>query len=184
MGHVKNNTPFRPLNIAVLTVSDSRVLDEDDAGQLLIDGILAAGHLVGNRTLVKANRYGIRAVVSAWILDPNTHAILVNGGTGLNESDCVPEALIPLFDRLIDGYGELFRLLSFQSLGSSSMQSRAVAGIANKTVIFTMPGSPKACRLAWNELISLQLDARQKPCNFVAGLVSDVENCASRNDNV
>ncbi|WP_151702367.1 molybdenum cofactor biosynthesis protein B [Nitrincola alkalilacustris] len=180
MGHVTQNTPFNALNIALLTVSDTRELSSDESGNLLQQRIESAGHQLAERQIVKDDIYQIRAVVSHWIASEQVHAIVITGGTGFGDRDNTPEALSPLFDKQVEGYGELFRQLSFNSIGTSSMQSRALAGIANKKVVFAMPGSPRACALAWDELIQPQLDARQRPCNFVAMVVSQASSCQSR----
>lgn len=155
------------LSIAVLTVSDSRTLDTDTSGAALIELLGSDGHNLADRQIVKDDVYAMRAVVSAWIADPRVDAIVTTGGTGFTGRDSTPEALIPLFDKEIQGFGELFRHLSFQEIGTSTIQSRAVAGLANSTVIFCVPGSTGACRTAWKHIISEQLDSRHKPCNFV-----------------
>ncbi len=161
------NTEFVPLNIAVLTVSDTRTLDTDTSGQTLVERLEQAGHRAAGRAIVKDDIYQLRAQVSQWIADPAIQAVLVTGGTGFTARDTTPEAMIPLFDKQIEGYGELFRQISFQQIGSSTVQSRAVAGVANRTVIFCMPGSTNACKTAWDGIIKEQLDARHRPCNFV-----------------
>ena len=180
MAHVTENTPFKPLKIALLTVSDTRQLSSDESGSLLQQRLEASGHQLAERQIVQDDIYQIRAVISRWIASDQVQAILVTGGTGFGDRDNTPEALSPLFDKQVEGYGELFRQLSFNSIGTSSMQSRALAGIANKKVVFAMPGSPRACALAWDELIQPQLDARQRPCNFVAMVVSQASSCQSR----
>jgi len=156
-----------PLNIAVLTVSDTRTLDNDTSGQLLVDGVAAEGHQLADRNIVKDDPYQIRAVISQWIADENLHVILITGGTGFSGRDSTPEAVTPLFDKEITGFGELFRQVSYDQIGSSTIQSRAVAGLANYTAVFCMPGSNNACKTAWEKIIKEQLDSRQKPCNFV-----------------
>ncbi len=161
------NTEFVPLNIAVLTLSDTRTLAEDSSGDTLVERLQAEGHRSGDRAIIKDDIYLLRAKVSQWIADPQIHAVLITGGTGFTSRDTTPEAVMPLFDKQIEGYGELFRQLSFQQIGSSTIQSRAVAGVANRTLIFCMPGSTGACRTAWDGIIKEQLDARHKPCNFV-----------------
>ena len=174
---------FIPVNIAVLTVSDTRNIDTDTSGQLLVDSLQSAGHQLADRTLTHDDIYQIRAIVSRWIASPAVEAILITGGTGFSGRDNTPEAVIPLFDKQIEGYGELFRHLSFRDIGTSTIQSRAVGGLANNKVIFCMPGSTNACRTAWDEIISIQLDSSRKPCNYVklitAGRVQ-VDNCESR----
>ena len=155
------------LNVAVLTVSDTRTCDTDTSGQFLEDALLEAGHNLADRTIVIDDIYRIRAVLSAWIADPDMHSVLVTGGTGFSGRDSTPEAVLPLFDKTIEGFGEVFRALSFEEIGSSTVQSRALAGLANRTAIFCMPGSTGACKKAWNGLIRDQLDIDHRPCNFV-----------------
>jgi len=154
------------LNIAVLTVSDTRTADTDTSGQFLEDALLEAGHVLASRAIVVDDIYQIRALLSAWIADSTLHAILVTGGTGFSGRDSTPEAVLPLFDKTIDGFGEVFRALSLQEIGSSTVQSRAIAGLANRTAVFCMPGSTGACKTAWNGVIKDQLDAEHRPCNF------------------
>lgn len=182
---VKNYSEnFQPLTIAVLTVSDSRTEQTDTSGQLLVASLQAAGHELAEKRIVKDDLYTIRAVVATWIASNNVAAVLVTGGTGFTGRDSTPQALVPLFDTLIDGYGELFRQLSYQDIGSSTVQSRAVAGLANGTIVFSMPGSTNACRTAWDKIIHEQLDASHKPCNFVAQLKNTRgADCTSRDDN-
>ena len=155
------------LNVAVLTVSDTRTRDTDTSGQFLEDALLEAGHNLADRTIVIDDIYCIRAVLSAWIADPDMHSVLVTGGTGFSGRDSTPEAVLPLFDKTIEGFGEVFRALSFEEIGSSTVQSRALAGLANRTAIFCMPGSTGACKTAWKGLIRDQLDIDHRPCNFV-----------------
>ncbi|MCC5886502.1 MAG: molybdenum cofactor biosynthesis protein B [Gammaproteobacteria bacterium] len=157
----------QPLNIAVLTVSDSRTLKTDTSGRLLADLLTAAGHQLAGRDLVADDRYQLRAVVSRWIADPLIDVIVTTGGTGFTGRDSTPEALLPLFDKTIDGFGELFRQLSYEEIGTSTVQSRAVGGLANGTLIFALPGSSGACRTGWERILCSQLDIRHKPCNFV-----------------
>ena len=140
--------------------------EDDTSGHYLRDSAQEAGHHVVDKAIVKENRYAIRAQVSAWIASDDVQVVLITGGTGLTEGDQAPEALLPLFDREVEGFGEVFRMLSFEEIGTSTLQSRAVAGVANKTLIFAMPGSTKACRTAWENIIAPQLDARTRPCNF------------------
>ena len=181
MGHVKKELAFRAINIGLLTVSDSRTAKTDSSGDALQIGVETAGHKVTQRAIVIDDIYQIRACVSQWIASADVHAILITGGTGFTSRDSTPEAMIPLFDKEIDGYGELFRSLSYQEVGTSTMQSRAVAGIANKTVIFCMPGSPNACKTAWDKIISQQLDSRHRPCNFVEMVMpADEAHCETR----
>ena len=162
------------LNIAVLTVSDTRTRDTDTSGQFLEDALLEAGHRLADRRIVIDDIYEIRAVLSAWIAEPDMHAVLVTGGTGFSGRDSTPEAVLPLFDKTIEGFGEVFRALSFDEIGSSTVQSRAIAGLANRTAIFCMPGSTGACKTAWNGLIRDQLDVAHRPCNFVKVLRGEV----------
>ncbi len=158
---------FRPVGIAVLTVSDSRGLEQDSSGRVLIERLSAAGHRLAGRAILPDDVYRIRAQVSAWIADPAVQVVLSTGGTGLTGRDGTPEAVAPLLDKTIDGFGEVFRALSFEEIGASTIQSRAVAGVANGTYIFCLPGSSGACRTAWDKLIAPQLDYRTRPCNLV-----------------
>lgn len=158
---------FIPLNLAVLTVSDSRTLAEDRSGDLLVARIQAAGHQMCDRRLVRDDKYAIRAVVSGWIADPACQGVITTGGTGLTGRDGTPEALRPLFDKEVEGFGEVFRWLSWQAIGTSTVQSRATAGVANGTYVFVLPGSTSACRDAWDQIIQAQLDYRTGPCNMV-----------------
>lgn len=159
--------PFVPVGIAVLTVSDSRGLELDGSGRVLIERLSAAGHRLAGRAILPDDVYRIRAQVSAWIADPAVHVVLSTGGTGLTGRDGTPEAVAPLLDKTIDGFGEVFRALSFEEIGASTIQSRAVAGVANGTYIFCLPGSSGACRTGWDKLIAPQLDYRTRPCNLV-----------------
>jgi molybdopterin adenylyltransferase len=160
----------RPLNIAVLTVSDTRGEAEDTSGHYLVESLRGAGHSRADKAIVIDDIYQIRAVLSAWIADPGVDAVLITGGTGFSGRDSTPEAVAPLFDKEIDGFGEMFRAISYQEIGSSTIQSRALAGFANNTVVFCMPGSTGACRTAWTSLIKEQLDSSHRPCNFVGVL--------------
>lgn len=164
MSHASSE--FIPAHVAILTVSDSRGAAEDTSGQYLQDAAQEAGHQVVDRAIVKDDIYQIRARVSAWIADDNVQAVLITGGTGFTARDNTPEALLPLFDREVEGFGELFRMVSYEEIGTATIQSRALAGLANRTVIFAMPGSTRACRTAWERIIEEQLDARHRPCNF------------------
>lgn len=154
------------LNIAILTVSDSRDQSNDTSGDLLATCAHEDGHAVSDRKLVKDDIYQIRAVVSKWIADSDVDVVVTTGGTGFSGRDSTPEALVPLFDKTIEGFGELFRLVSFDEIGSSTVQSRAVAGIANATIIFAVPGSTGACRTAWTRILQEQLRSTHRPCNF------------------
>lgn len=161
---------FAPLNIAVLTVSDTRTEDNDTSGQTLVARLIEAGHQLIEKHIVIDDVYQLRAIVSKWIADDNINALLVTGGTGFTARDNTPEALMPLFDKNVEGFGELFRQISYDEIGTSTIQSRAFAGIANQTVIFCMPGSTNACKTAWDKIIKEQLDASHRPCNFAPHL--------------
>lgn len=165
-------TDDRPqqLAVAVLTVSDTRTEETDTSGHYLVEALQAAGHHTAAKAIVVDDIYRIRAVLSAWIAEEAIDAVLITGGTGFSGRDSTPEAVRPLFDKDIDGFGEVFRALSYQEIGSSTVQSRALAGFANDTVIFCMPGSTGACKTAWNGLIREQLDSSHRPCNFVGVL--------------
>jgi molybdenum cofactor biosynthesis protein B len=159
---------FIPLNIAILTLSDSRTFATDTSGQALEDALKAAGHRLAVRELCKDEIYTSRAIVSAWIADDGIDVVISTGGTGLTRRDSTPESLKPLFDQNIEGFGELFRQLSWQEIGTSTIQSRALAGLANQTLIFCLPGSTGACATGWNRILEEQLDSRHRPCNFAA----------------
>ena len=158
------------LKVAVLTVSDTRTQETDTSGAFLEEALREAGHEIADRQIVIDDVYQLRAIVSQWIADPEVEVILTTGGTGFSGRDSTPEALAPLFDKTIDGFGEVFRSLSHTEIGSSTVQSRALAGLANGTVIFCMPGSTGACRTAWKGVLRDQLDSEHKPCNFVGVL--------------
>lgn len=158
---------FIPLNIAVLTASDTRTEADDKSGGTLARRLTAAGHQLADKQIVPDDVYRIRAVVAGWIADDDVQAIITTGGTGVSGRDGSPEAVIPLLDKRLDGFGEMFRLLSFEEIGTSTVQSRAVAGVANGTYLFVLPGSTGACELAWEKLIAHQLDYRTRPCNLV-----------------
>lgn len=157
---------FFPLNIAVLTVSDTRTAADDKSGDTLAANLSAAGHKLRERDLVKDDVYQIRAVVSRWIAEPQVQVILITGGTGFAGRDSTPEAVSPLLDKQIEGFGELFRQLSFSEIGTSTIQSRALGGLANRTLVFCLPGSTNACNTAWQKILQAQLDSRTRPCNF------------------
>lgn len=161
---------FVPLNICVLTVSDTRNLDTDTSGQKLQDLLTQAGHRLHDRQLVIDDIYQIRAVLSRWIVDAEAQVVLITGGTGFAGRDSTVEAVTPLFDKTVVGFGELFRQVSYEEIGTSTIQSRATAGLANRTLIFCLPGSTGACTTAWDKIIKDQLDARHRPCNFVGQL--------------
>lgn len=163
---------FIPVKIAVLTVSDTRTEENDTSGQLLVESVTAAGHEVTDKRISLDDIYQIRAIVSSWIASKDVEAILITGGTGFSGRDTTPEAVAPLFDKQIEGFGELFRHISYGEIGTSTVQSRAIGGLANNTVIFCMPGSTNACRTAWNGIIQEQLNSTHRPCNFVK-LITD-----------
>ncbi len=158
---------FKALNIAVLTVSDSRTEADDKSGNTLKTALLEAGHHCIDKAIVKDDIYQIRSQLSQWIANPEVDAVLSTGGTGVTGRDGTPEAVSPLLDKEIEGFGEMFRVLSYNDIKTSTLQSRALAGVANATYIFVMPGSPGACKTAWTSLISEQLDNRTRPCNLV-----------------
>ena len=163
------------LAIALLTVSDTRTLADDPSGDALQQRLEAAGHRLVERALVPDDRYLIRAAVSRWIADPAVQVVISSGGTGLTGRDGTPEAVAPLLDKTIEGFGELFRVLSFETIGTSTLQSRALAGVANGTVLFVLPGSRDAVTTAWDRLIQAQLDEATRPCNLVQLLPRLVE---------
>lgn len=165
MAHLAQRT-FHPLNIAVLTISDTRTLDTDTSGQTLSDLLQAAGHVLVDRGLVPDDIYQIRARVSQWIADPEVQVVLMTGGTGFTVRDNTPQAVMPLLDKHVEGFGELFRQVSVEEIGMSSLQSRALAGVSNGVLVVCVPGSPGACRTAWNMILRPQLDSRTGPCNF------------------
>lgn len=179
MSHAPPPT-LTPLHVAVLTLSDTRTPDNDTSGDYLVEQLTQAGHIIADKQIVKDDKYIMRAVVSQWIASPHIQAIITTGGTGFTERDCTPDALSPLFDKTVEGFGEVFRAVSFTEIGSSTIQSRAIAGMANKTVIFCLPGSTGACKTGWT-LIQPQLDSTHRPCNFVAHLkASTTPMCMSR----
>jgi len=159
---------FTPLKIALLTVSDTRDDETDRSGKYLFEQITTAGHAMAEKKIILPDDiYQIRALVSRWIADDHVQVIIISGGTGLTGRDGTPEAITPLLDKAIEGFGELFRMLSFNEIKTSTIQSRALGGIANATFVFCIPGSPGACRTAWEGILKEQLDSRNKPCNFV-----------------
>ena len=158
---------FTPVNIAVLTVSDTRTLADDRSGDLLVERLTAAGHTLADRAITKDDKYAVRAVVSRWIADPQVDVVISTGGTGLTGRDGTPEAIGPLLDKEITGFGEIFRAISYTIIGTSTIQSRALAGVANATYCFVLPGSTSACRDAWDQILVHQLDLRTRPCNLV-----------------
>lgn len=158
---------FLPVNIAILTVSDTRTLENDISGQILVDRLVAAGHVLADRAIVKDDAEVIAEQLSTWIEDERIDAIISTGGTGVTGRDVTPEAFSRVVEKEIPGFGELFRMLSYQKIGSSTIQSRAMAGVANGTYLFALPGSSGACKDAWDDILVTQLDSRFKPCNFV-----------------
>lgn len=171
---------FVSLQVAVLTVSDTRSLDTDTSGHYLVEQLQQAGHALAARVIVKDDIYQIRAQVSAWIASNDVQAVILTGGTGFSGRDSTPEAILPLLDKTIDGFGELFRHISYLEIGTSTLQSRALAGLANRTAIFCVPGSTGACRTAWEGILSSQLDNRHRPCNLVPHLKTATAACDSR----
>ena len=168
MGHAHGDAAFRPLDVAILTVSDTRTMADDSSGGYLAQAVVTAGHRVATREIVPDDVYRLRAVISAWIADPAVQVVVTTGGTGFTGRDSTPEAVTPLLDKVMEGFGELFRAISFQEIGTSTVESRAVGGIANGTLIFCLPGSSGACRTGWEQIIGPQLDARTQPCNLAA----------------
>lgn len=158
--------PMHPLAVAVLTISDTRTEATDRSGQSLVERLTTAGHRLADRQIVPDDIYRIRAVVAAWIADPEIQVVLTTGGTGFTGRDSTPEAVKVLLDKEIEGFGELFRQLSWEEIGSSTVQSRCLGGLANATVVFCLPGSTGACRTGWDGILAEQLDSRHKPCNF------------------
>ena len=167
MSQTPANAEFKPLNIAILTVSDSRTEADDKSGNILVERLQQAGHQLADKQIVADNIYQLRATVSNWIADPDIHVVISTGGTGLTGRDITPEALKILYDKEIEGFGEIFRMISYKLIKTSTIQSRAIAGLANGTVIFSLPGSPGACKDGWDEIIVYQLDSRVQPCNLV-----------------
>lgn len=166
-GRIDTDRAFTALGVAVLTISDSRDASNDTSGDLLTQLIGAAGHHLRARTLVRGDKAEIQRQAQAWVDDPGINVIISNGGTGLNSREVAPEALREIFDREIDGFAVLWHLVSYETVGVSTLQSRACAGIAGSTVIYVLPGSNGACRDGWDKLISLQLDSRHRPCAIV-----------------
>ena len=158
---------FIPVGIAVLTVSDTRTGQNDKSGQVISTRVQEAGHILCDKKIVPDDMYKIQAVVATWSVDEKIHAIITTGGTGITGRDGTPEAVVSLLDKEITGFGELFRALSYEQIGTSTIQSRAIAGVINGTFIFCLPGSPNACITAWDKIINLQLDYRTRPCNLV-----------------
>jgi molybdenum cofactor biosynthesis protein B len=167
MAGIDAELAFIPIRIAVLTMSDTRVAKEDKSGDLLASRIGEAGHVLADRKLVRDDQQAIRTIVESWISDPQIDCVITTGGTGFTGRDVTPEAVKPLFEKDIEGFAILFHMLSFQKVGTSTIQSRACAGVAHGTYIFCLPGSPGACRDAWDGILKFQLDIRHRPCNFV-----------------
>jgi molybdenum cofactor biosynthesis protein B len=168
------------LNIAVLTVSDTRTEVNDTSGQYLQQAAVADGHKVIDKKIVIDDKFQIRALVSNWIASTDIQVVLITGGTGFTARDTTPEAMLPLFDKTIEGFGELFRHVSYLEIGTSTVQSRALAGMANGTAIFCVPGSTGACKTAWNGILQEQLDSSHRPCNFVVHLKDTQSTCSTR----
>ncbi len=162
-----NDRQFVPLNIAIMVVSDSRTEATDTSGKTLVERLTAVGHQCAEKAIIADDIYLIRAKLSAWIADPSINAIITTGGTGVTGRDGTPEAVQPLLDKELNGFGEVFRSISYDEIGTSTIQSRAIAGVANGHYIFCVPGSSGACRTAWDKLINAQLDFRTRPCNLV-----------------
>ena len=158
---------FIPVSIAVLTVSDSRTEADDKSGQLLVSRLEGAGHILFEKTIVRDDIFEVRAVISRWIADPGVQVVLTTGGTGVTGFDGTPEAVTPLLEKTLEGFGEVFRMISYEEIGTSTLQSRAVAGVANGTYVFSLPGSSGACATGWDKLLQFQLDYRTRPCNLV-----------------
>lgn len=167
MAVIDTNRTFIPVRIAVLTMSDTRSESEDKSGGLLADLISEAGHIVADRKLVRDDKEAIRTAVAAWIAAPEIDCVITTGGTGFTGRDVTPDAVKPLFEKEIEGFAILFHMLSYQKVGTSTIQSRACAGVARGTYVFCLPGSPGACRDAWDGILKFQLDNRHRPCNFV-----------------
>lgn len=157
---------FKPLRVAVLTVSDTRTEATDKSGAVLVERLRTAGHVLAAKAIVRDDIYAIRAIVSGWIADPQVEVVITTGGTGITGRDGTPEAIAVLLDKEISGFGELFRTISYEEIGPSSLQSRCLAGVANATYVFCLPGSSNACATGWDKLIATQLDFRTRPCNL------------------
>ncbi|MGE5148418.1 MAG: molybdenum cofactor biosynthesis protein B [Candidatus Eiseniibacteriota bacterium] len=167
MAKIDESRPFLPVNIAVLTVSDTRTEADDKSGKTLVDRITETGHHVAARAIVRDDKDAITAKLRQWIADPAVDVVISTGGTGLTGRDITPEAFESIYEKKIEGFGELFRLISFDKIGTSTMQSRATGGVAGGTYLFALPGSPSACRDGWDEILRWQLDSRLRPCNLV-----------------
>ena len=167
MPGIESDRPFVPVRIGLMTVSDTRIAENDRSGDVLADRITTAGHRIGARCIVRDDRAEITAQLRVWIDDPNIDAVIATGGTGVTGRDVTPEAFESIYEKAIPGFGELFRWQSFQKIGTSTIQSRATAGVTDGTYLFAVPGSPGACRDAWDGILKDQLDNRHRPCNFV-----------------
>lgn len=177
---IDESRPFIPINIAVLTVSDTRTLDDDKSGQTLVDRIEDAGHRLAGRNIVADDRQMIVAQLKGWIDDRDVDVVIATGGTGVTGRDVTPEAFASVYEKEIAGFGEVFRMVSYEKIGTSTIQSRATAGVAGGTFLFALPGSPGACRDGWDEILKWQLDNRFRPCNFVEILPRLGENPDAR----
>ena len=164
---IDETIPFKPVHIAVLTVSDTRTMADDRSGQTLVDRLTAAGHVLADRAIVKDDAETIADVLKSWIADDAVDCVISTGGTGVTGRDVTPEAFAQVCEKDIPGFGELFRMLSYQKIGTSTVQSRALAGVARGTYLFGLPGSTGACKDAWDDILATQLDIRWRPCNFV-----------------
>lgn len=167
MPGIDESRTFLPVHIAVLTISDTRTEADDTSGDTLKGRLEEAGHVLAARAIVKDDPRLIQEKVKTWVLDPDIDVVITNGGTGVTGRDVTPEALKPMFDKEIEGFGELFRMISYQKVGTSTMQSRAIGGVAGGTYVFALPGSPSACKDGWDEILKFQLDSRNGPCNLV-----------------
>ncbi|MHA6263343.1 molybdenum cofactor biosynthesis protein B [Arenibacterium sp. CAU 1754] len=167
MSHIDETKDFVPVRIAVLTISDSRSLDEDRSGQVLVDRVTGAGHVLADRMILRDERAEIAGQLRTWIANPDIDVVISTGGTGLTGRDVTVEAHRDVYEKEIDAFGTVFTIVSMQKIGTSAVQSRATGGVAGGTYLFALPGSPGACKDAWDEILSLQLDYRHRPCNFV-----------------
>lgn len=167
MAGIDESRPFVPVNIAVMTVSDTRSAADDTSGDTLAERIAGAGHAVADRAIVRDDVDAIVDRLRAWIADPAVDVVISTGGTGVTGRDVTPEAFASVYDKAIEGFGELFRWISYRTIATSTVQSRATAGVAGGTYLFALPGSPGACRDGWDEILRWQLDSRYRPCNFV-----------------
>lgn len=164
---INESLPFLPVNIAVMTVSDTRDLSTDKSGQILADRVTAAGHRLADRCVVRDDAHAIETQLRTWIANPQVDAVITTGGTGVTGRDVTPEAFARVLDKEITGFGELFRMLSYQKIGTSTIQSRAIGGVASGTYLFALPGSSGACKDGWDDILRFQLDSRHRPCNLV-----------------